>query len=144
MSLIEIIDFESLGDDRGNLISIENSKSIPFDIKRVYYLFDTGKNIRRGFHAHKELKQIAIALKGSCRFELDNGKDKTEVLLDNPTQGLYINSFLWREMFDFSSDCVLLVLASEHYQESDYIRDYSEFKSYLLKESTENLIKEKK
>lgn len=124
---IKLIQLQSHGDERGSLVALEEQKNIPFAIKRVYYLFDTKKNVRRGFHAHKKLKQLAIVLKGSCRFLLDDGKDKVEVLLDNPAQGLYIESFVWREMFDFSDDCVLMVLADAFYDESDYIRDYNKF-----------------
>ncbi|MEZ9596455.1 FdtA/QdtA family cupin domain-containing protein [Shewanella sp. 10N.261.52.F9] len=124
---IKFIQFQSHGDERGSLVSLEDHKNIPFTIKRAYYIFDTKKNVRRGFHAHKQLKQLAIVLKGSCRFMLDDGKEKIELLLDNPSQGLFIESFIWREMFDFSEDCVLLVLADSFYDETDYIRDYQSF-----------------
>lgn len=124
---IKLIQFQSHGDERGSLVSLEQNKNIPFDIKRVYYLFDTKDKVRRGFHAHKKLKQLAVVLKGSCRFLLDDGAEKIELLLDNPAQGLFIESFVWREMFDFSDDCVLMVLADSVYDESDYIRDYDEF-----------------
>lgn len=132
---IKLIQFQSHGDDRGSLVSIEKNKNIPFDIKRVYYLFHTKEGVRRGFHAHKKLKQLAIVLKGSCRFLLDDGKEKIELLLDNPAQGLYIESFVWREMFDFSDDCVLMVLADSVYDEADYIRNYEEFMEYLESDS---------
>jgi len=124
---IKLIQLQSLGDERGDLISLEEEKNIPFPIKRVYYLFDTKEKVRRGFHAHKKLKQVAIALKGSCRFMLDDSEEKKEVLLDNPSEGLYIDSFVWREMYDFSEDCVLVVLADAIYDEADYIRNYDEF-----------------
>jgi dTDP-4-dehydrorhamnose 3,5-epimerase-like enzyme len=124
---IELIEFNSLGDDRGELISLEENKNIPFEIKRVYYLYRTKQNERRGFHAHKELKQVAIALHGSCRFLLDDGHEKREVLLDSPNKGILIESFIWREMFDFTDDCVLMVLADAIYDEADYVRDYEEF-----------------
>ena len=124
---IKIIQFQNHGDDRGSLVSLEKIENIPFDIERVYYLFSTKDGVRRGFHAHKNLKQLAIVLKGSCRFLLDDGKEKVELLLDNPAQGLYIDSLIWREMFDFSDDCVLMVLADAVYDESDYIRDYDKF-----------------
>lgn len=127
MSLINLIDLPNLGDERGGLVSIEANKSIPFDIKRIYYIFATSANKPRGFHAHKNLKQLAISVSGSCRFILDNGKNKEEVVLNSPVQGLMIESMTWREMHDFSGDCVLLVLASEHFSEEDYIRDYSQF-----------------
>lgn len=126
MSLIKLIDLPSLGDQRGGLVAIESNQSIPFEIKRLYYIFNT-TNQSRGFHAHIDLKQIAVCAKGSCRFILDNGHTREEVTLNSPTQGLYIDALTWREMHDFSEDCVLLVLASEHYDESDYIRDYQDF-----------------
>jgi len=125
---IEFIDFEIKGDERGSLIAIEEFKNIPFEIKRVYYIFNTKHNVRRGFHAHKNLKQVAICVKGSCKFLLDNGKERIdEIVLNKPNKGLLIEEMIWREMYDFSEDCVLLILASEFYDESDYIRDYEEF-----------------
>ncbi|EFE51501.1 MULTISPECIES: sugar 3,4-ketoisomerase [Providencia] len=127
MTLANIIEFQILGDDRGSLISLEQHKNIPFNIKRIYYIFGTKEGVSRGFHAHKNLQQVAICVKGSCRFVLDDGHNKDEIILDNPNIGLHINSFMWREMHDFSEDCVLVVLASELYDESDYIRDYNIF-----------------
>jgi|TARA_R110002124_G_scaffold241181_3_gene406455 dTDP-4-dehydrorhamnose 3,5-epimerase-like enzyme len=128
---IKFIQLQSHGDDRGSLVSLEEEKNVPFPIKRVYYVFNTKESVRRGFHAHSKLKQLAIAVKGSCRFLLDDGKEKIEVLLDNPAQGLFIESFLWREMYDFSEDCVLMVLADGLYDESDYVRDYDVFLSLI-------------
>lgn len=127
MSLIKIISFKSLGDERGSLVALEGNKNVPFDIKRVYCLFGTKEGVSRGFHAHRNLKQIAVCVTGSCRFVLDDGKQKEEVILDGAAKGLLIEDLIWREMYDFSHDCVLVVLASEYYDESDYIRDYSEF-----------------
>lgn len=127
MGLIKIIEFPMLGDERGSLLSLESNKNIPFDIKRVYYIFKTVKGVSRGFHAHKALKQVAVAVSGSCRFVLDDGVDKADVILDVPTRGLLIESFMWREMHDFSDDCVLMVLADQLYDESDYIRKYEDF-----------------
>lgn len=132
MSLIKLIDFPNFEDQRGALVAIESNQSIPFEIKRLYYIFNTS-NQARGFHAHIDLKQVAICLKGSCRFVLDNGHQKDEILLTSPIKGLLIESLFWREMHDFSDDCVLLVLASEHYDESDYIRDYQEFLCRVIK-----------
>lgn len=122
-----LINFKTLGDNRGSLIAIEEGYNAPFSIKRFYYIFDTKKGVERGFHAHLNLKQIAIAVKGSCTFVLDDGKTKKEVKLTNPNQGLFIEGLIWREMKDFSEDCILTVLASEHYDENDYIRDYDKF-----------------
>lgn len=124
---IKLIPLQSYGDERGSLVALEEGNNIPFAIKRVYYIFKTKDGVRRGFHAHKQLKQVAIAVRGSCRFVLDDGKEKIEILLDNPCQGLLIESFMWREMYDFSDDCVLMVLADQHYDELDYVRDYSDF-----------------
>ena len=123
----QVVAFKTLGDERGSLIAIENGYNTPFEIKRVYYIFDTQPGVQRGFHAHIALKQIAIAVCGQCTFVLDNGVTRTEVTLDNPNQGLMIEGLIWREMKNFSEDCVLLVLASEHYDESDYIRNYDVF-----------------
>lgn len=123
----EIIELQIKGDDRGSLIAIEQNKDINFDIKRVYYIYGTKKGVRRGFHAHKQLTQLLVAVSGSCKVLLDNGKEKKEIFLDDPTKGLVINSLVWREMFDFSDGCVLMVIADQMYDESDYIRDYSEF-----------------
>ena len=130
MSLKKLIDLPDLGDERGGLVSIEANQHIPFEIKRLYYIFNT-TNQSRGFHAHIDLKQVAVCVKGSCRFILDNGHAREEVTLNSPTQGLYIEALTWREMHDFSEDCVLLVLASEHYDETDYIRSYDEFLSVV-------------
>lgn len=127
VSLIKLIEFKNLGDERGNLVSFEGNKNIPFEIKRVYCIYATKQNVVRGLHAHKTLKQVAIALKGSCKFVLDDGFKREEILLDIPTNGLLIDSCTWREMHDFSDDCVLMVLASDIYDENDYIRDYNKF-----------------
>lgn len=123
--------FQEHGDERGQLIALEQFKEIPFQIKRIYYMYDTGKNVRRGYHAHKSLEQILVCVHGECKILLDDGKEKEIVVLDKPNEGIYIPNVLWREMYDFSSDAVLLVLASEVYNEEDYIRDYEEFLKYI-------------
>lgn len=133
MSLIHLIDLPPLGDERGSLVAIEAYKHIPFEVKRVYYIFGTQSGVSRGFHAHKKLQQLAVCVTGKCRMLLDDGINKESVWLDSPTKGLLIGNNVWREMHEFSADCVLLVLASEHYDESDYIRDYSEFCSAVNK-----------
>ena len=124
---IKLIPLQAHGDERGSLVALEEGHNIPFEIKRVYYMFKTKEGVRRGFHAHKKLKQVAIAVRGSCRFVLDDGKERVEILLDNPAQGLLIESCMWREMYDFSEDCVLMVLADQLYEEADYIRDFKDF-----------------
>ena len=119
--------FQQHGDERGMLVALEEYKDIPFEIKRVYYMYDTKKDVHRGFHAHKSLEQILICIHGSCKVLLDNGTEKKIVSLEKPYEGLYIANNMWREMYDFSEDAVLMVLASEYYKEEDYIRDYNEF-----------------
>jgi len=127
----KLITFQRHGDDRGMLIALEQNKEIPFAIKRVYYLYDTLADVTRGYHAHKSLEQILICVHGSCKIRLDNGREKAVVNLDKPDIGLYIANNMWREMFDFSSDAVLMVLASQVYDESDYIRNYDEFLKFV-------------
>ena len=119
--------FQPHGDDRGQLVALEEFIDIPFEIKRVYYMYETGEGVRRGVHAHKSLEQILICIHGTCKILLDNGFEKKIVPLEKPYEGLYISNDMWREMYDFSPDAVLLVLASDLYDESDYIRDYDEF-----------------
>lgn len=123
--------FKPHGDDRGQLVALEELKDIPFEIRRVYYMYDTGRGVRRGFHAHRSLEQILICINGSCKILLDDGMEKEIVPLEKPYEGLYVSNNMWREMFDFSDDAVLLVLASELYDEDDYIRDYEEFIQYV-------------
>ena len=127
----KIIQFQQHGDERGQLVALENDKEIPFEIKRVYYMYDTLPGVRRGFHAHKTLKQILICTSGSCKIHLDDGISTAEVTLDKPYEGLLIDSELWREMYDFSPDAVLMVLASQMYDEGDYIRNYDEFLKFV-------------
>ena len=126
-SLIHWIDFQVLGDERGSLVALEQGKNVPFAIKRVYYIFGTVAGVSRGYHAHKDLQQLAICVSGSCRMTLDDGSRREDVIMTSATGGVLIDSMIWREMHDFSSDCVLLVLASRQYDESDYIRDYDKF-----------------
>lgn len=127
MSLVQWTSFPPLGDERGSLVALESGKTIPFPIERVYYLFGTVSGQSRGFHAHRILQQVAVCVTGRCRMVLDNGEQREEVWLDSPTKGLLIGNMVWREMHDFTSDCVLLVLASQHYDEADYIRNYEDF-----------------
>jgi len=127
----KLINFQIFGDERGSLISLESFKNIPFEIKRSYYIFQTSPNVSRGMHAHKNLKQVLIALSGNCEIIIDDGKNKDKISLNCPSQGLYIEGLVWREMQNFSSDCVLLVLADDYYNEEDYIRDYNKFKNLI-------------
>ncbi|ROL96859.1 dTDP-4-dehydrorhamnose 3,5-epimerase [Pseudomonas protegens] len=119
--------FRVIGDERGSLISLECADNVPFIIKRVYYIFSTQADVSRGFHAHRDLQQLAICVSGKCRMTLDDGHSRQDVWLDKPNKGVLIRNLIWREMHDFSEDCVLMVLASGHYDESDYIRNYEDF-----------------
>lgn len=130
MQVIKYV-FQPHGDERGQLIALEENRDIPFHIKRVYYMYDTIAGVVRGGHAHKTLQQIMVCIHGSCKVLLDNGVEKKVVPLEKPYEGLYISNNLWREMFDFSPDAVLVVFASELYDESDYIRNYDEFLRFV-------------
>ena len=114
------------GDERGSLIAIE-AADIPFRIERVYYIFDTKREVERGFHAHRDLRQLAMCVSGSCVMVVDDGRERRDVLLNEPGLALEIGPMIWREMRDFSEGAVLLVLASAPYSEADYVRDYDAF-----------------
>lgn len=130
MSLIRMVELPAFGDGRGDLVSIETGIHIPFAIQRVYCLYNLGDH-PRGMHAHRQLQQLAFCVHGSCRFVLDDGVNREDVILADPTKGLLIGNLVWREMHDFSDDCVIMVLASEHYDEKDYIRDYTIFQDVI-------------
>lgn len=138
---VEKFVFQPHGDERGQLVALEEFRDVPFQIKRVYYMYDTIKDMHRGRHAHKNLEQILVCVHGSCNVLLDDGTDRKIVSLDKPHEGIYISGSIWRELYDFSNDAVIMVLASEYYHEGDYIRDYDEFKKWasdLRKENSEN------
>ena len=126
-----LINFNPLGDERGSLIAIEAEKSVPFPVRRVYYIFGTKEGVERGFHAHKALNQVAVAVTGSCEMVLDDGQSETTVVLDSAEKGVLIEPKVWHYMKNFSPDCVLLVLADQHYDEADYIRNYDAFKEWV-------------
>lgn len=123
--------FQQHGDERGQLVSLEEFTDIPFEIKRVYYMYDTKVGVIRGYHAHKNLKQILVCIHGTCKILLDNGNEKKRIFLEKPYEGLYVPNNMWREMYDFSADAVLMCLASDIYKEDDYIRNYDEFIKYF-------------
>ncbi len=128
MSLVERFAFQHVASPTGSIVIAHGERDVPFAIRRVYYLYGVPPTQRRGAHAHKKLIQIAVCVHGSCRFRLDNGSETAEVQLTSPHEGIVIRPMIWRDMYDFSEDCVLLVLASEPYDESDYIRNYEEFR----------------
>ncbi|WP_267909316.1 sugar 3,4-ketoisomerase [Pseudomonas monteilii] len=116
-----------LGDHRGQLVALQAMDNVPFEIKRVYYLTETLPEVSRGFHAHKQLNQLAICVSGRCRMLMDDGTTRTDVWLDVYNKGVLVPPMVWHEMHEFSPDCVLMVLADAHYDEADYIRDYAAF-----------------
>lgn len=126
-----VIDLPKMFDPRGNLTVAEQFKNVPFGIKRVYWVYDVPGGESRGGHAHKECKEFIIAVSGSFHVTLDDGTDKKSYLLNHPYQGLLVDTGIWRTLDDFSSGAVCLVLASELYDEGDYIRDYDEFLEYV-------------
>jgi len=127
VSVAKWLHFPHLGDERGQLFAMEGARSIPFEIKRVYYMTGMKPDLPRGFHAHRALRQVVVCVAGRCRIVLDDGERRDSIWLDSPAKGLLIDRSVWREMHDFSEDCVLVVLASDYYDEADYIRSYEEF-----------------
>ncbi|WP_321948502.1 FdtA/QdtA family cupin domain-containing protein [Paraburkholderia sp. J10-1] len=128
---ISIIDVPKISDPRGNLTFIEGTRHVPFDIQRVYYLYDVPAGESRAGHAHYALKQLIIAVSGSFDLLVDNGHERKTITCNRPYQGVLMNSLVWRELTNFSSGAVCLVLASMPYEESDYIRDYDRFKQVV-------------
>jgi hypothetical protein len=127
----EIIELPKITDPRGNLTVAEQMKNVPFDIKRVYWTYDVPGGESRGGHAHKSLYQLVVAMSGSFTVTLDNGKEQKTILLNHPWQGLLIKPNTWRTLDDFSSGAVCMVLASELFEEEDYIYEYDEFLKYI-------------
>ena len=124
----KVLEFKEYGDEKGNLVVAEGSGfDIPFDIRRVFYIYGSDRDIKRGNHANRYTKFVLINVSGSSKVLIDDGKKREVVVLDKPRMGLYLGPMVWKEMYDFSPDSVLLCLASEHYIESEYIRDYDEF-----------------
>ena len=120
-------EFKVLGDHRGQLVALESNRQIPFDIKRVFYIYGTQEGVPRGNHSHYKTKQFLIAVHGSCKVTLDDGKIKETFDLNKPNLGLFQDALIWGTMHDFSADCVLMVLADDYYVASDYITDYDKF-----------------
>ena len=124
----KMIEFKEYGDEKGNLVVAEGSGfDVPFDIRRVFYIYGSDPDIKRGNHANRYTQFVLINVSGSSKVLVDDGVTKEVIVLDKPRMGLYLGTMVWKEMYDFSPDSVLLVLASEHYIESEYIRDYDAF-----------------
>jgi len=130
------ITLPQIHDPRGDLTFVEGGNHIPFEIRRVYYLYNVPVDSERGGHAHKKLEQVVFALSGSFRLKIDDGASKSEYWLRDPRKGLYISRVVWREMDSFSQGAVCMVLASHAYDEADYYRNYNEFVKALEKETT--------
>ena len=133
MKNIDNYQFNKHADEYGNLIALEELGDIPFAIKRIYYIFDVGAEVRRGFHSHLTLNQMLICVSGSVKIMVKTPYEENTVELSDPSHGLYVGPMIWREMYDFSPGAVLLVLASEHYDESDYIRNYQDYEPVAIK-----------
>lgn len=125
--LAQIVSIPHLGDARGGLAVAELGGALPFSVRRVYWIFDTKAGVSRGFHAHRRLRQLCVCLAGSVRMRLFDGRREEDFVLDAPDKALVIGPGIWREMHDFSADCILLVLADAEYDEADYIRDRETF-----------------
>lgn len=123
----KILHFDNLGDDRGKLVVIEGAEAIPFDIKRVFYIYDSDSTVVRGQHANRESEFVLINVAGHSKVRITDGIEEFVVSLDKPMMGVYIPKMIWKDMYEFSSDSVLLVLASTHYDGREYIRDYDEY-----------------
>lgn len=131
----KIIELPKITDPRGNLTVAEANKNVPFDIKRTYWVYDVPGGECRGGHAHKQCLEFIVAVSGSFHVTLDNGKEKTTYLLNHPWQGLLVDTGVWRTLDDFSSGAVCMVLASEKFEEEDYIRDYDDYLKYMENEN---------
>jgi len=129
--LINKIELPLIGNENGDLSFCESGKSIPFEIKRVFYISNVRKDDKRGFHAHHKTKQVLFCIQGSALIKFDDGKNKDEILLDKQNIGVLIDSKVWHSMENFSEDLIMLVLASEYYDESDYIRNYQDFLDFV-------------
>ncbi len=128
MSCYKILEFKELGDERGNLVAIEGAQDIPFEIKRVFYMYGTDDTMIRGQHANRRSQFVLINVSGSSKVRIDDGRGHTEIVnLDKPRIGIYLPPMIWKEMYDFSSDSTLLCLSDTHYDATEYIRDYNEY-----------------
>ncbi len=128
-----VLHFSDLGDERGKLVVIEGGSSIPFEIKRVFYIYGSDATVVRGQHANRESEFVLINVAGSSKVRVTDGKNEEIIVLDKPMMGVYIPKMIWKDMYDFSSESVLLVLASTHYDGSEYIRDYEEYVKEIKK-----------
>lgn len=129
MKKYKIIDFKELGDLRGKLVVVEGMKDIPFEIKRIFYIYGTKPNVIRGQHANKISRFILINLSGECKVKVNDGKNEEVFILNKPNQGIYLDRMVWKDMYDFSEDSILLVLSDSEYINDEYIKDIEEIKT---------------
>ncbi len=124
---IKVLEFKDLGDERGNLVVVEGGMDIPFEIRRIFYIYGSDDEVVRGQHANLRSEFVMINVCGTSKVKVDNGEESRIIELNRPRMGLYLKNNVWKDMYDFSEDSILLVLSSEHYDEHEYIRDYQEF-----------------
>lgn len=127
----KVLNFADLGDERGKLVVVEGSRDIPFKIERVFYIYGSDREVVRGQHANRESEFVLINVGGTSKVRIDNGHSEAIIELNKPMMGLYIPTMVWKDMYDFSEDSILLVLASTHYNGKEYIRDYDEYKKEM-------------
>lgn len=130
-----IIEFTDLGDERGKLVVVEGGQTIPFDIKRVFYIYGSDSTVRRGQHANKESEFVLVNVAGKSKVRITDTHEEVIISLDRPMIGVFIPKMIWKDMYDFSKDSVLLVLASTHYDGTEYIRNYDEYKEMMILEN---------
>lgn len=128
MKKYKLLKFNQLGDERGHLVVVEGMKDIPFEIKRMFYIYGTRENVVRGEHANRKSEFVLINLSGNCKIRVDDGKNRDIITLNKPHEGIYLDKMVWKDMYEFSKDSVLLVLSNQLYDSKEYIRDYNEFK----------------
>ena len=126
-----VLNFGDLGDERGKLVVVEGNKDIPFEIKRVFYIYGSDSEVVRGQHANRESEFVLINVGGTSKVRIDNGHSEAVIELNKPMMGLYIPTMVWKDMYDFSEDSILLVLASTHYDGNEYIRNYEDYKKEM-------------
>ena len=128
---IRLLEWKDLGDERGNLVVVEGNMDIPFEIKRIFYIYGSDDTVVRGQHANRLSEFVMSNVSGTSKVKVDNGEESRVIELNRPRMGLYLKNNIWKDMYDFSADSILLVLASEHYDESEYIRDYQEYLRFI-------------
>lgn len=133
MKRYKVLSFPQLGDDRGHLVVVEGLKDVPFEIKRMFYIYGTKSNVIRGQHANRKSEFVLINLSGNCKLKVDDGKNEEIIILDKPHEGIYLEKMVWKDMFDFSEDSILLVLSNHSYDSEEYVRSYEEFKRETTK-----------